>query len=65
MRSSAVPTVVNAQEPAASPVKVSNRLWYFVSVGLVEGVSESCATLKDISYLCEMVIKVMPRSLAC
>ena len=40
MRSSAVPTVVNTHDPAASPVKVSNRLWYLVSVGLVERVND-------------------------
>lgn len=40
MRSSAVPTVLNTQDPAASPVKVSNRLWYLVSVGLVERVND-------------------------
>jgi len=40
MRSSAVPTVVNTQDPTASPVKVSSRLWYLVSVGLTERVSD-------------------------
>jgi len=40
MRSSAVPTVVNTQDPAASPVKDSSRLWYLVSVGLLERVND-------------------------
>lgn len=40
MRSSAVPTVVNVQDPATSPVRVSSRLWYLVSVGLVKGVND-------------------------